>query len=351
MSEIFDNGVRFCTLYRQDRTPREEAEFNRLFKWAYEEAFGVVSYIARKAGLSDIDMLSDSATTLLDFCARSYDCEGKKTLFAFFRNIAHAYLLKHRDFLSFSKRLTQVGYESTDYLTRQMYGAPDETCSKPIHASPEAECQDVFVNLSEDNLDPLYAAEWGNNGHLYDEDPEPEGEDDDLYSAATAEPVSLSTWVERTIAYIDVADIPPPTLARRAQQIVDQLQDVSGSPIADIAKRLMTRAGSGCSISRTLLFAMASFLDPKRHEKTVEKIRPFLLASPAETMDLGLQIDTGDLLHGRVPARKPVAPMREDETLGQKDDVAEKRRQRRPAKKSAAFVPSVQIDLQLGLAS
>jgi len=350
MSEIFDKGVRFCSLYRQERrTPREEAEFNGLFRWAYEEAFTVVSYIARKVGLTDIDMLSDSATTLLDFCARNYDCNGKKTLFAFFRNIGHAYLLKHRDFLSFSKRLTGVGYESTDYLTRHAYGTPDEDRPKAVYLSPESENQDALVDLSMDRVDPLYAKEWGNNGHLYDEE-EPQEDIDDVWDAATAEPVPLATWIDRTLVYIAVADIAEPTLAKRAEEIIEQLHEITGSPIADIAKRLISRASKGCSISRTLLYAMASYLDPRSHGRLIEKIRPILLASPAETLDLGLQIDTDDLVNGRIPPRKPGAPVREDDLHYQKEESRKKRYRRKTKKMATPFLPSmVQMGFQLSL--
>lgn len=358
-----EKGIRFCTLYRlEQRTPREEAELSSLYPWAYDEAFRAVAHIARKAGFSDPDMLADTATTLLDFCCRGYDwSDTPKTLVAYFRNIAYAYLRKHRDFLSFSKRVVGCGYDQGDYLTRSVYGRPDEGRPKSLYVSPEADDVDLLADLSPDRLDPLYALEWENNGLPAVHADLVEDDEDDL--SALSESLSLSSWVDLTISYIRGADLAPAILSMRTSRIVQQLQAVSGSPVADIAKRLISRAKGGCDIARALLTAMVSELDSRKNAGILAKILPVVAeASPAETVDLGLLIDTADLYYGRVPPKKPGVSMEdadvppslddgEDDEESQPSATGRKRAGRRGAARPALAgfpLPSAQMELRLG---
>lgn len=324
----YERGLRFCDLYRADRrTRREEAELSAIYQWAYTVAFETVARIARKAGFFDQDILADCATGLVDFCARQYDAatvakaSRVKTYPEYLKNIAYAYLRKHRDFLTFSRRMTDTGFASGDLLTNALVGDPGNRLERLV--ARERDQHDTLDTLHPDALEPLYASDRSSG---YTDDPADGGPDAGLRSAASDDdsPLTLSGWVDRAVQHIQDNHLSPEILAARAPAILDQLRMATGARITDIAKRLVVRVKSGCRIALSLLQALRGTLTPERHERTIQMIDAALLAQvqeyPADDVDvaetpyatalpdipdLGLLIDTGDLRHGRTPPPKP----------------------------------------------
>ena len=336
--------LRFCTLYRKpDRTPREEAEMALFHAEVFQTASRIVWSIARKAGLFDEDMVTDCITGLVDFCCKQYDAEKMPSFSRYLNNIARAYLLKHRDFLSFSKRMTECGFDSRDYLTQSVYGSPD-TQPKAVSQVHVDEDIDACADICGDDIDPYYALTHSTEMVVESrEEPVQEAVDwQDLRNT----PVSLSAWVDMTITYVRSADIGEAVLSERAAEILRQIRAVSSASLADIAKRLMARARLGCAVSRVLLERMVETLDPENSPTLITKILAALdilteretevaTASDAgkmvghevvshevedggesvcvaagkkedpEVKDLGELIDPKDLYKGRTPPRKP----------------------------------------------
>ncbi|MGK9452124.1 hypothetical protein ACSSZE_12860 [Acidithiobacillus caldus] len=385
--------LRFCALYRKpDRKPREEAEMALFHVEVFQTASRIVWSIARKAGFFDEDMVTDCITGLVDFCCKQYDAEKMPSFSRYMNNIARAYLLKHRDFLSFSKRMTECGFDSRDYLTQSVYGSPD-TQPKAVSQVHVDEDIDACADICGDDIDPYYALTYSTE--MVVEAMEEPASDDVDWQDLRSTPVSLSAWVDMTITYVRSAEIGETVLSERAAEILRQIRAVSSASLADIAKRLMARARSGCAVSRVLLERMVETLDPENSPTLITKILAALdiLAEreqdavpesdagetvnhevdrfgesvcvaagkkeDSEVKDLGELIDPKDLYKGRTPPRKPGL----EDTPPSFDEVPEPK----PTTKVSAsvqtlpqrtyrrgFPPRVvpgQIELRLGVAS
>ncbi|MGK9453139.1 hypothetical protein ACSSZE_18150, partial [Acidithiobacillus caldus] len=262
--------LRFCALYRKpDRKPREEAEMALFHVEVFQTASRIVWSIARKAGFFDEDMVTDCITGLVDFCCKQYDAEKMPSFSRYMNNIARAYLLKHRDFLSFSKRMTECGFDSRDYLTQSVYGSPD-TQPKAVSQVHVDEDIDACADICGDDIDPYYALTYSTE--MVVEAMEEPASDDVDWQDLRSTPVSLSAWVDMTITYVRSAEIGETVLSERAAEILRQIRAVSSASLADIAKRLMARARSGCAVSRVLLERMVETLDPENSPTLITKI-------------------------------------------------------------------------------
>lgn len=361
-------SIRFCELYRKDtRTRREEAELSAKYARAYGKAHHAVACLARHVGFSDPDILADCATTLTDFGARRFDWRDypNATLFGYFQGIARAYLHKHKDFLTFSRRLTGCGYATADMLTQAVFGHPDDEDRPEAVVAHEREDRmvDIFDSpeLHTLDLEPLYASEYGSS---FGEDPALSLErldrldavDAGLQAVEEASDIrSVSGWLDFTIAHIAESHPSLTDILVRAPQIIDQLAAITGARLTDLAKRLITRVKAGCRIALTLLQALREKLHPERNRRARDLIDEVLLpleareirepepsepelrdppalpeavaalpipdapehlampapcldlaaAIPTEDQDLGWLIDTEDLRQGRVPLPKP----------------------------------------------
>ncbi|MHB0888071.1 hypothetical protein [Acidithiobacillus sp.] len=359
-------SIRFCELYRKEtRTRREEAELSAKYARAYDKAHHAVACLARHVGFSDPDILADCGTTLLDFGARSFDwCVfPNATLFGYFHGVARAYLHKHKDFLTFSRRLTGCGYATADLLTQAVFGHPDDEDRPEAVVAHEYEDRtaDLFDSPEMGALEPLYASGYGSS---FGEDPALSLErldsldavDAGLQAVEEASGIrSVSGWLDFTIAHIAESHPPLTDILARAAQIIDQLAAITGARLTDLAKRLITRVKAGCRIALTLLQALRERLHPERNRRARDMIdevlspldarefpepepsepelrnQPVLTeavaalpipdtpehlampapcldlaaAIPTEDRDLGWLIDTEDLRQGRVPPPKP----------------------------------------------
>ncbi len=359
-------SIRFCELYRKEtRTRREEAELSAKYARAYDKAHHAVACLARHAGFSDPDILADCATTLLDFGARRFDWRDypNATLFGYFQGIARAYLHKHKDFLTFSRRLTGCGYATADMLTQAVFGRPDDE-DRPealVAHEHEGRTADLFDSPELGALEPLYASEYESS---FGEDPALSLErldsrdalDAGLQAVEEASDIrSVSGWLDFTIAHIAESHPSLADILVRAPQIIDQLAAITGARLTDLAKRLITRVKAGCRIALALLQALRERLHPERNRRARDMIDEVLspleareipeqepsgpelrdppalpeavatlpipdapkhpampapcldlaAAIPAEDRDLGWLIDTEDLRQGRVPPPKP----------------------------------------------
>ena len=369
------HGVRFCELYRAERRNHlDEAELTAMYTGAYCTAFEVVAHIARKVGFQDPDILTDCASGIVDFCAREYDPDTSgrnhriKTFRDYLKNIAYAYLRKHRDFLGFSRKMTGVGFATgshRDLLTASAFASVDQPQRPSPITAGEEDSREVLDTFAPDcpgspyDLDPLYASEWGSSfaedsAQIMESVEESMADMEPLLDTPEnqeAAPTTLSGWVDCAVQQIQSGQISTEALTDRAPAILEQLRSVTGARITDIAKRLIARIKAGCRIAATLLQALRSTLLPDRHVRTIEMIEgalqdhhdgemaqelevvvepdiphlavtreqpseqsperfaevseSLLAASAAEDLDLGLLIDTGDLRHGRIPPAKP----------------------------------------------
>ena len=359
-------SIRFCELYRKEtRTRREEAELSAQYARAYDKAHHAVACLARHVGFSDPDILADCGTTLLDFGARRFDWRDypNATLFGYFQGIARAYLHKHKDFLTFSRRLTGCGYATADMLTQAVFGRPDDEDRPEAVVAHEHEDRtvDLFDSPELSFLEPLYASEYESS---FGEDPalslerreRRDGEDAQFQAVEEASAIrSVSGWLDFTIAHIAESHPSLTDILVRAPQIIDQLATITGARLTDLAKRLITRVKAGCRIALTLLQALRERLHPERNRRARDLIDEVLLhleaqeipepelsgpelrdppalletvaalpipdapehpavpcpcldlaaAIPTEDRDLGWLIDTEDLRQGRVPPPKP----------------------------------------------
>ena len=359
-------SIRFCELYRKEtRTRREEAELSAQYARAYDKAHHAVACLARHVGFSDPDILADCGTTLLDFGARRFDWRDypNATLFGYFQGIARAYLHKHKDFLTFSRRLTGCGYATADMLTQAVFGHPDDEGRPEAVVAHEYEDRtaDLFDGPELGTPEPLYASEYESS---FGEDPVLSLErldrvdtvDAGLQAVEEASHIrSVSGWLDFTIAHIAESHPSLTDILVRAPQIIDQLATITGARLTDLAKRLITRVKAGCRIALTLLQALRERLHPERNRRARDLIDEVLLpleaqeipepepsepewqaspalpeavaalpipdarerlavpgpcldlaaAIPTEDRDLGWLIDTEDLRQGRVPPPKP----------------------------------------------
>lgn len=351
----YRQGVRFCELYRaESRSWREEAELSALYHGVYQVAFETASGIAHKAGFFDSETISDCAAGLVDFCARQYDGttlgrnRRNMTFLAYIKAVAYSYLRKHRDFLSFSKKMTGSGLATgadQDILTAATFGNQDQRPNRIALADGDA--RDAVDTVHPEDLEPLYALEWSSVVAEGCDQPSCEASD-----FGQPENATLSQWVDRAVGHIRDSRMPREALRARAPAILEQLRSITGSRITDIAKRLIARIKTGCRIAQALLQALRDTLLPHRHEQTIRMIDAALgeqgtsqqssaVPSPAmpgpirpdsiprtteateapppdpveETvgsvvasdpdLDLGVLIDTSDLRHGRNPPAKP----------------------------------------------
>lgn len=296
--------LRFCALYRKpDRTPREEAELARFHAEIFQTASRIVWNIARKAGFFDEDMVTDCITGLVDFCCKQYDAEKMPSFSRYLNNIARAYLLKHRDFLSFSKRMTECGFDSRDYLTQSVYGSPD-TQPKGVSQVHVDGDMDACADIREDDIDPYYALT--HSTEMVVEAMEEPASDEVDWQDLRSTPVSLSAWVDMTITYVRSAEIGETALSERAAEILRQIRAVSSASLADIAKRLMSRARSGCAVSRVLLERMAETLDPENSPALITKILAALDILAEREQDAVPESDTGETVNHEVVAHEVV---------------------------------------------
>ena len=296
----YRHGVRFCELYQaENRNPREEAELAAMYTGAYCTAFEVVAHIARKVGFQDPDMLTDCASGLVDFCAREYDPDTSgrnhrfKTFRDYLKNIAYAYLRKHRDFLGFSRKMTGAGLASgyqQDILTASAFASADQSQRPRQVTAGEEDSREILDTFAPDcpgspyDLDLLYASEWGSS---FAEDPAQILENAEesltdleplLDNPASGEsvPTTLSGWVDRAVRQIQSGQLSTETLSARAPAILEQLRSGTGARLTDIAKRLIARIKAGCRIAATLLHALRETLLPDRHARTIEMIESAL---------------------------------------------------------------------------
>ena len=359
-------SIRFCELYRKEtRTRREEAELSAKYARAYGKAHHAVACLARHVGFYDPDILADCGTTLLDFGARRFDWRDypNATLFGYFQGIARAYLHKHKDFLTFSRRLTGCGYATADMLTQAVFGHPDDEYRPEAVVAHEHEGRtvDIFDSPESGTLEPLYAFEYESS---FGEDPalslerldRVDAVDAGLQAVEEASDIrSVSGWLDFTIAHIAESHPSLTDILDRAHQILDQLAAITGARLTDLAKRLITRVKAGCRIALTLLQALRERLHPERNRRARDMIDEVLVpleareipepepsgpelqdppvlpeavaalpipdapehlavpapcldlaaAIPTEDQDLGWLIDTEDLRQGRVPPPKP----------------------------------------------
>ena len=311
------HGVRFCELYRAERRSHlEEAELTAMYTGAYCTAFEVVAHIARKVGFQDPDILTDCASGLVDFCAREYDPDTSgrnhriKTFRDYLKNIAYAYLRKHRDFLGFSRKMTGVGFATgshRDLLTASAFASVDQPQRPSPITAGEEDSREVLDTFAPDcpgspyDLDPLYASEWGSSfaedsAQIMESveesmaDLEPLLDTPDTPENREAAPTTLSGWVDCAVRQIQSGQISTEALTVRAPAILEQLRSVTGARITDIAKRLIARIKAGCRIAATLLQVVRSTLLPDRHARTIEMIESVLQDRHNSKMAQGLEV-------------------------------------------------------------
>ncbi|MEY2340910.1 hypothetical protein AB4090_02235 [Acidithiobacillus sp. IBUN Pt1247-S3] len=267
----YKSGIRFCTLYRKAvRSRREEAELGMAYWGAYQAAYATAGQIAQKAGLRDSELIADCAAGLVDFCARQYDetAVGRggrpKTFADFLKNIAYAYLRKHRDFLAFAKKMTGTGYASQDLMTVATFG--DEYARMKRESASEDDYRDVLDTLDPDAVESLYAAEWAGFAT----------EDDDEVGQSINEiedrlPATLREWIDYLLQQIQHSGMSPATLAMRVPAILEQLKSATGARVMDIIKRLVARVKAGCQVALNLLMALRPAI-PAKHARTLTLI-------------------------------------------------------------------------------
>ena len=271
----YQKGILFCALYRKDRrSRREEAELGTAYWGAYQAAFATVARIAHKAGLQDPDTISDCATGLVDFCAREYDPAAlgrgnqPKTFFAFLKNIAYAYLRKHRDFLAFSKKLTGSGLSSQDLMTAAIYRDAEGRLDR-VSVS-ESDDRDVFDTLNPDTVESLYAGGWSSLSA--DEEPDEIVCDIDTLDD---KPMSLRDWVDYLLDQICHSGLSSSVISSRAPEIIEQFRSATGARLMDIIKRLITKLKAGCREAYDLLCALRASI-PEHHERTHDILKAVL---------------------------------------------------------------------------
>jgi len=339
------DGIRLCELYLSpQRTPFEDAELDILYRKVYSIAFSIVFRRARQAGLFDPDVLADTAVGLVDFCCKNYDPKvqglpGRPLPFhSFLYGVARAYLRKHRDFLCFSRKMTQTGLSTgrdEDVLTAAWCGRASRDTSE--------ETDDGFDVLDQaithQDIDPLFAQEWevANPAEIDEILEQSESGDQDVLDAHRDRMdanTTLRDWVLHTVEVIRQNELSPAVLADRAPAILGQLREATGARVTDIAKRLMTQVAHGCAIARALLQALLRTLQPQRHAQTIALIEsalaepeqpaaaepsalePVTVSEPVvlstagashqeDDSNIGFLIDPADLFHGRVPPAKP----------------------------------------------
>ncbi len=269
----YQTGIRFCALYRKDtRSRREEAELGSTYWGAYQAAFTTVARIAHKAGLHDSELISDCAAGLVDFCARQYDetAVGRdnrpKSFFAYLKNIAYAYLRKHRDFLAFAKKMTGTGFSSQDLMTVATFGREEDRRERA--SASEYDYRDVLDTLDPDAVESLYAEEW--TGFALGEY---EGEDAGQVIENMEEhlPETLRDWVDYLLDQVRHSGLSSATLAVRVPAILEQLKSATGARLMDIVKRLIARMKSGCRVALDLLRTLRATI-PGQHERTLNLI-------------------------------------------------------------------------------
>ncbi|MBU2753112.1 hypothetical protein HFU84_02370 [Acidithiobacillus sp. CV18-2] len=271
----YKSGIRFCTLYRQKvRSRREEAELGTAYWVAYQAAYATAAQIAQKAGLRDSELIADCAAGLVDFGARQYDetAVGKggrpKTFADFLKNIAYAYLRKHRDFLSFARKMTGTGYASQDLMTVATFG--DEYARMKRESAAADDYRDVFDTLDPDAVESLYAAEW--SGFATDDDDEV---GQSLNEIEDHLPATLREWIDYLLQQIQHSGMSPATLAMRVPAILEQLKSATGARVMDIVKRLIARTKTGCLVALEMLRGIRTAI-PERHEQTLKLIEEVL---------------------------------------------------------------------------
>ncbi|MBU2805357.1 hypothetical protein ACQUQQ_00840 [Acidithiobacillus ferrooxidans] len=312
----YQKGIRFCALYRKDtRSRREEAELGTAYWGAYQAAFTTVARIAHKAGLHDSELISDCAAGLVDFCARQYDetAVGRdnrpKSFFAYLKNIAFAYLRKHRDFLAFAKKMTGTGFSSQDLMTVATFGREEDRLERA--SASEYDHRDVFDTLDPDAVESLYAEEW--TGFAVEEY---EGEDAGQVIETMEEhlPETLRDWVDYLLDQVRHSGLSPALLAVRVPAILEQLKSATGARLMDIIKRLIARMKSGCREALDLLRALRATI-PGQHERTLNLIDEVL--DSIETASQPLQRENCSAMtavHGPAPQQV---------TLTQGPDIAD----------------------------
>ena len=326
-SRDFDDQ-RFIKLYlKTSRTRQEELELSALYTQAYDKAHQVVSHYARFIGFYDPDILADCATTLIDHAAKRFSAEKypTATLFGFFYGVAQKFLRKHRDFLTFSRRVTDCGYATADILTRAVFGSPADEGHPEWAVAHEDDEQTVelYDRLDADQVEPLWAAEYVS---AYGMDPclaleigdRPDRLAAGLQAVEEAEEEnqrSVSHWVDFAIARIETSNASLTEILARAPTIVQQLATTTGARTTDIAKRLVTRVKAGCQIALTLLQALRQSLHPERNARAIALIDAALAAQEArETPALADNADTAsasledpDYIESATPAPTPGA--------------------------------------------
>lgn len=335
----YEEGIRFCDLYQQEtRSRREEAELGTAYWIAYQISFDTVALIARKAGLRDSELIADCAAGLVDFCARQYDATSvgrggrRKTFGAYLKNIAYAYLRKHRDFLAFAKKMTGTGYASQDLMTVATFG--DEYARMKRESPSKDDYRDVLDTLDPDSVESLYAAEWSSFADVETEDDEVGQSIDEIEDRL---PATLREWIDYLLLQIQHSGMSPAMMSMRVPAILEQLKSATGARVMDIVKRLIARMKTGCQVALEMLRSVRTAI-PERHEQTLKLINEALvsiqslpqghevphdtagsgtvhqniqsasteaLVSKEADNDLAFLIEPSDLRHGRVPPAKP----------------------------------------------